>query len=83
MNGGDPQDYTVIRREAGYDENGNDHDNNNTNINYHHYVSHDIFRSMVVQVYDDVSIEMMIQSASMTSISISINDNISINDQHQ
>jgi hypothetical protein len=74
---------TVIRREARYNENGNDHDNNNTNINYHHYVSHDIFRSMVVQVYDDVSIEMMIQSASMTSISISINDNISINDQHQ
>jgi hypothetical protein len=75
MNGGDPQDYTAICREAGYEENGNDHNNNNTNINYHHYVSHDILRNMVVQFYDDVSIEMMIQSASMISISI--------NDQHQ
>jgi hypothetical protein len=73
MNGGDPQDYKVIRREAGYNENGNDHDNNNTSINYHHYVSHDMFRNMVVQFYDDKSIEMMIRSASM----------ISINDQHQ
>ena len=76
MNGGDPPDYTFIRREVGYDENGNDHDNNNTyNINYHHYVSHDIFWNMVVQFYDDESIEMMIRSASMISISI--------NDQHQ